>query len=218
MSEDSKYDALDPDQVSSVLDADLEVKKQQARQAKSEAMKSELQLRDFKASNDYNRHLFIDGVIIDTEEYRATLTRWARRDNGKPITITVNTPGGSVFDGNALVGTIQALRAQGVHFTIIGSGTLMSYGMQLLQAADHRVIERNCVCMIHGLTATGLDGGAAAIIDLGKMLEEVQNRLIKDLASRSNVSERQLKSWMGKKDKFLTAEQCLDYGFCDEVA
>lgn len=214
---DEELGSLDPDQVGELLAADLSTKKAQARQANAEARKAELMLKDAKASNDFNRHLFIDGVIIDTQQYRETLTRWARRDPGKPITITVNTPGGSVFDGHALVGTIKALQGRGVHFTIIGSGTLMSYGMQLLQAADHRVIERNCVCMIHGLSITGVDGSAAAILDVGKMLEEVQRRLAEDLAERSKLSVRKIKGWMGKKDMFLTAEQCLDYGFCDEV-
>jgi len=194
-----------------------ELLKQKIRAAKAEADKAELTLQSIKSSNEYNRTLILDGMILDTEAVRAQLLTWHRREPGKPITIYLNTPGGSVFDGNALLGTIKHLQSEGTHFTVIGSGTVMSYGMILLQAADTRQIEKDCVCMVHGIQAPDLSGGIAQILDIAKMMEEVEKRLLDVLTARSTISRARIKKMMDRKDVFLTAEKCLEYGFCDEV-
>lgn len=192
---------------------------QKIRGAKAEADKAELTLGNIRASNDFNRTLILDGILLDTEGIRAQLLTWFRRDGKKPITIYLNTPGGSVFDGNALLGTIKHLQSLGVKFTVIGSGTVMSYGMILLQAADVRQIEKDCVCMLHGIAAPGVMGAQQVdqILDVAKMLKEVDDRLVNTLAARSNISKARIKKMMERKDVFLTAEKCLEYGFCDEV-
>lgn len=202
-----------------VTKAELEKQliKQKIRQAKAEADKAELTMLNIKASNDFNRTLILDGVILDTEAIRAQLLSWHRRDPGKPITIYLNTLGGSVFDGNALLGTIKHLQSLGTHFTIIASGTVMSYGMILLQQADTRQVEKDCVCMVHTLQGFGIEGNLGQILDVAKMLEEVDNRLLDTLVSKSNISRARIKKMMDRKDAFLTAEKCLEYGFCDEV-
>ena len=215
--EEKLLDKLNPEDVALKVKLEQDLLRAQIRQSVAEAQRMEMMVKDAKATNEYNRHLIIDGIILDTEDYRATLMRWSRRDPGKPITITINTPGGSVFDGNALLGTIKQVQHAGNPVTIIGSGTLMSYGMILLQAADHRKIEKDCVCMLHGIAAPSVEGGVQQILDVAKMMEEVQERLLDAVAARSTLSKRKIKNMIDRKDAFLTAEQCLEYGFCDEV-
>jgi ATP-dependent Clp protease, protease subunit len=186
------------------------------RKAEAEADMAEDALRSRKAQNDYNRHLFIDGVILDTVEERATLARWARRDPGEPITITVNTPGGSVFDGNALVGTIKAIVANGTPVTVIGTGTLMSYGAILLQAGTKRILQKNCVFMLHGIAAP-VGGNLEQILNITKMLQRVEDDLLDAMVERAKISRTKIKGMIKNKDLFITAEEALKYGFCDEV-
>lgn len=190
---------------------------QEIRTATAEADKAELELREHRASLDYNRHLIIAGIILDTDHLIEKLLYWSRRDPGQPITITLNTPGGSVFDGNALLGTLKALRDAGHELTIIGSGTVMSYGAILLQAADHRVLERDCVFMLHGISAPSVSGNLSEILDVTKMMKEVEERLLAAVSERATISKARIKTLIKRKDAFLTAEKALEYGFCDEV-
>lgn len=188
----------------------------ETRIAVAKAQECELQIKNVKASNDANRVLVISGPILDTEEYGAVLMRWSRRDPKKPITVYLNTPGGSIFDGNALGHTIDQLRAKGHKITIYGSGTVLSMGAVLLQYADERVLAKDSVFMVHSMSG-GLSGSIESVVDATKMWEEVNDRLLTKLTERANISKQALKNKVKRKELFLTAEEALKMGFCDRV-
>jgi len=158
----------------------------------------------------------IVGAIMDTEGAIVTLDRWGRRDPGEPITISLNSPGGSVIDGNALFEAILRLRRKGHHVTITGTGAVMSMGAILLQAADERVLDKSALFMIHGLSAP-VYGTLESIEDTRAAFEKVQERLIDTLAERAKISKSKIKQLIKRKDLFLSAEEALKYGFCDRV-
>jgi ATP-dependent Clp protease protease subunit len=187
--------------------------------AESKATLEALNLQNIKSGNDQNRVMVLSGPILDTDEAVAVLMRWSRRDPGQPITIYVNTPGGSVFDGNALVGCIRKLRAEGHKVTIHGAGTVMSYGAVLLQAADERVLDKDVVFMIHSAATgnSGIQGNIESVIDQTKMMQEVQERLLDALTERANITKARLKKMTARKELFLSAQEALKYGFCDRV-
>lgn len=196
---------------------------QEIRKATAEAYKAELDAdakaaeeADRKARGGINRRLSLTGAIMDTEQAIAILEHWESRDPGEPITITINSPGGSVFDGNALFDTIQRLRRKGHHVTTRGSGHVMSYGAVLLQAGDVRILDKNTVFMIHGLSAP-VYGDIDTIADTTAMFKKVQDRLIDILAERAKVSKLKIKQMIKRKDLFLSADEALKYGFCDIV-
>jgi len=212
--EESDLEAITP---SPELDAALTRKVlAEARIAEAKAQEAKMQLKNIKASNDYNRELYISGPILDTDEISNVLQRWSRRDPGQPITIYLNTPGGSVFDGNALGYTIEQLRARGHKVTIHGLGTVMSFGAVLLQYADERVLSRETVFMIHSL-AGGLHGALESLEDTTALYKRVNDRLLDKLTERSTISKAALKKKVARKELFLSAEEALKYGFCDRV-
>lgn len=184
--------------------------------AAAKAVEAAMQLKNIEASNDFNRTLILSGPIMDTEEASAILMRWSRRDPGQPITIHLNTPGGSIFDGNALGATLRQLQKNGHHITIYGAGTVLSMGAVLLQYADERVLDKDTVFMIHSLNAP-IVGQLEGIVDMTKMLQEVQERLLDTLASRATISKAKLKQLTRRKELFLSAEQTMKYGLCDRV-
>lgn len=184
--------------------------------ALAKATEAAMQLKNIEASNDANRTLILSGPIMDTEEASAVLMRWSRRDPGQPITIHLNTPGGSIFDGNALGATLRQLQRAGHRITIYGSGTVLSMGAVLLQYADERVLDKDTVFMIHSLNAP-IMGQLEGIVDTTKMLQEVQERLLDTLASRATISKAKIKQLTRRKELFLGAEAALKYGFCDRV-
>lgn len=213
-----------PGELTPELSAALTRKAQaEARIAETIAKAKDIELKNIKASNDANRVLIIDGPLLDMaeggvscNELRQTLMRWHRRDPGKDITIYMNTQGGSVFDGNTLLNTMKQLRASGHRISIYGSGCVMSLGAILLQAGDERVLDKDTVFMIH--SQSGMVGGSMEDRDdQTKMLKGVQDRHLAFLAERSNLTVRQIKAKSRRKDWYLSAEDALQYGFCDRV-
>jgi ATP-dependent Clp protease protease subunit len=189
----------------------------EAKIAEANAEQVKMQLDNIMASNDRNRVLVLSGPILETEEACAILMRWGRRDPGKDITIYMNTPGGSVFDGNALVACIRALRKAGHKVTIYGAGTVLSYGAVLLQAADVRILDKDVVFMLHSLNAPHITGQLESITDTTKMLEAVQDRLLEVMAERATISKTKIKQLTRRKDLYLSAQEAHKYGFCDRV-
>jgi ATP-dependent Clp protease protease subunit len=186
--------------------------------SEAKAVVEKLNLANIRSGNDQNCVMVLSGPILDTEEPVNILMRWHRRDPGKDITIYVNTPGGSVFDGNALVNCIRKLQAEGHKVTIHGVGTVMSYGAVLLQAADERVLDKDVVFMIHSVaTGGGIQGNVESIIDQTKMMQEVQDRMLDALVSRAKITKTKLKQLTRRKELFLNAQEALKYGFCDRV-
>lgn len=189
----------------------------EARIAEANAEQVKMQLDNINASNDANRVLVLSGPILETEDAVAVLMRWGRRDPGKDITIHMNTPGGSVFDGNALVACIRALRKAGHKVTIHGAGTVLSYGAVLLQAADVRILDKDVVFMLHSLNAPSISGQLEQITDTTKMMEAVQDRLLDAMADRATISKTKIKSMTRRKDLYLSAQEAHKFGFCDRV-
>lgn len=189
----------------------------EARIAEAKATESKLQLDNVKASNDHNRVLVLSGPILETDEISNILMRWSRRDPKKDITIYMNTPGGSVFDGNALGHTLDQLKAKGHKITIYGTGTVLSMGAVLMQYADERVLAKDAVFMIHSLQG-GIQGQSLeSVMDMTEMWKEVNDRLLTKLVERSTLTKAVLKKKVARKELFLNSEQALRFGFCDRV-
>jgi ATP-dependent Clp endopeptidase proteolytic subunit ClpP len=187
--------------------------------AEAEAYVANVNASMIKAGNDVNRTLVIDGAILDTEAQCNTLMRWNRMEPKCDIRILVNTPGGSIFDGNVLVSTIKDLQRKGHKFTIKGAGAVFSFGAVLLSVGDRRILDKDAVVMIHSLQAMGqgLTGSMESVADQTEMLRQVNNRLLGALAERSNLSREKLEEMTLRKDLFLSASEALKYGFCDEI-
>lgn len=187
--------------------------------AEAEAYMANANASIIKNGNDENRTMVIDGAIMDTEGYCNTLMRWSRATPGCDIRILLNTPGGSIFDGNALVSTIKDLQRKGHKFTVKGTGAVFSYGAVLLAMGDRRIMDRDAVLMIHSLQAVGrgLTGSMESVEDQTEMLKQVNTRLLRILAEKSNLSQDKLAELTLRKDFYCGSEDCLRYGFCDEV-
>jgi ATP-dependent Clp protease protease subunit len=188
----------------------------EAKIAEQKAKEAALQLKNIEASNDANRVLVISGAILETDEISNVLMRWSRRDPQGDITIYLNTPGGSVFDGNALGHTLDQLRNKGHKVTIYGAGTVLSMGAVLLQYADERVLAKDAVFMIHSLSG-GVQGAIESVVDMTEMWKEVNDRLLTKLTERANISKAALARKVRRKELFLSAEEALKMGFCDRI-
>lgn len=156
----------------------------------------------------------IVGNYVDT--WIDALEHWERRDPGLPITIRINSPGGSVLDGFALLDTILRLRRKGHHVTTHGIGMIASMATILMQAGDERVLDHNAWFMIHEVSA-GVQGKASEMEDQMKFTLKLQERLLDILAERSTLSKTQIKRRWKKTDDWMSADEALALGFVDRV-
>lgn len=130
------------------------------------------------------------------------------------IELHLNTPGGEVFDGITIT---NALRDHPAKVTAIVDGAAHSAGSFILQAADHRVMNRNSEVLIHDGQALGI-GDASMFRELIDRLDEASDNIASIYAERSGKGDT--KSWR-KAMKATTrygAQQAVDAGLADEVA
>lgn len=200
---------------------------EQIRQTRAEAEVAEINLamsrdteRDRLVKGGRIRNLNIFDAIMPpaTDKWIDALDHWGKRDPGHPITININSPGGSITDGLAVYDTVQRLRRQGHHVTTRGMGLVASMAGVLLQAGDERVMDARAKLLIHEGSAT-LRGSytAGEQEDMRTFQEMLRKDLLDILAERSSLSKRQIENRWKRRDWIMGADEALKFGFVDRV-
>jgi len=144
--------------------------------------------------------------------------------NKDPITVIMNTPGGSCVEGYAIYDTIRA--AKNCHVTIKVVGQACSMGCIILQAADERIVQPNACIMFHAGT-----GGAGAynpyeVANSAEFDKRYMERMYKIVWGRINRKREQKgeapMAWktfenMNLKGKYLFAEEAVELGLADKI-
>lgn len=160
---------------------------------------------------------FYAPVEADTVQHcMAELGRWSRSSPGAPITITFNSPGGSVLDGLALFDFIRHLRAAGHHVTTMALGRAASMGAVLLQAGDTRVMGANAFLLIHEVSNQS-NGRVSEMEDGVEFSRRLQQRLLTVLAERAVLTSAQIQRRWSRKDWWLDAGEAVDAGLADVI-
>jgi ATP-dependent Clp endopeptidase proteolytic subunit ClpP len=93
-----------------------------------------------------SRALYIfDGIDENMSESIVMGLNYLSRTDG-PITMLINSQGGSVSDMFAIYDTMQACQNE---ITTIGIGEVCSAAALLLVGGDYRLVSRNCLFMAH---------------------------------------------------------------------
>jgi ATP-dependent Clp endopeptidase proteolytic subunit ClpP len=129
------------------------------------------------------------------------------------LTVHINSPGGDVFDGIAI---LNALRAHQGAITTVVDGIAASAASFIAQAGQTRVMARNSEMMIHD--ASGLCiGNAADMRTMLDLLDRASDNIASVYAERSGVGD--IASWrdaMGK-ETWYSAEEAVAAGLADSV-
>lgn len=200
----------------------------QIRKGLAEAELAELELdarkdaeRDRLVKTGRIRYLYINGIIggQSQDAWMDALRHWGERDPGEPITIDINSPGGSVVDGLAMYDLIMGLRAKGTHVTTRALGAAFSMGAVLLQAADDRIVTPHSKMLIHeGHQVFGNETLTRGEQEDRKVFTDMLVEDILDiLAERSKLSRRQIANRWKRKDWWITGEEAVKLGFADRV-
>jgi ATP-dependent Clp endopeptidase proteolytic subunit ClpP len=202
----------------------------QARRANEEAEVAAIvrrtKEREEKAelAKDTHHHVYVFDKSVSegsVKECVNVLTRWSRQDPQCDIELQINSPGGSIFDGLALVDFLRDLEAKGHNITTLAFGMAASMGGVLLQVGTKRVMGANAMLLIHegSLGAIGDFGQVEDRINLMKLFHDRILDLFVDRAQPINKSTTKAfikKNW-ARKDWWIPSHEALKLGFVDEV-
>lgn len=130
------------------------------------------------------------------------------------IELHINSNGGSVKEGLAIYNLLKQHKAKKTCYV---DGFAYSIASVICLACDHIIMGLGTSMLIHNMSMA-VYGNAEMLRkcadDLDILMES--NRKIY-MARAKNITEEELADMMDK-ETFLTPEQCLEYGFCDEIA
>ncbi len=144
----------------------------------------------------------------------AQLLYLANEDPKRDIKLYINSPGGSVYDGLAIIDTMNYIKPD---VQTIGIGLQASMGAMLLAcgAKGKRFVLPNARVMIHQ-PSSGTEG---KITDQEIALKEgiyLKQRLAEIFAERTGKDLKQVEKDMDR-DNWMSAEEAKAYGIVDEV-
>lgn len=129
------------------------------------------------------------------------------------IEISINSPGGSLFDAVAI---FSALRASGKQIVTKVAGIAASAASYILQAGDKRVAPENTFVMMHN-PIMGVYGNAEQMSEAVDILEKVGASMRATYQSRSGMTDEQMNDLFAGDGTYLTAQEAKDLGLLDEV-
>ncbi len=138
------------------------------------------------------------------------------QDPTKDIYLYVNTPGGSVSAGLAIVDTMNFIKAD-VQTIVMGTAASMGTIIASSGAKGKRFMLPNAEYMIH--QPMGGTGGGTQQTDMAIAAEHLlktRNKLEKILADNSGKTVKQIHK-DAERDYWMTAEETLAYGFIDQI-
>ncbi len=177
--------------------------------------------RGERAYDIYSR-LLTDRIVFLGEQVNAQtanlvvaqLLFLANEDPKRDIKLYINSPGGSVYDGLAIIDTMNYIEPD---VQTIGIGLQASMGAMLLAcgAKGKRYLLPNSRVMIHQ-PSSGTEG---KITDQEIALKEgieIKKRLSEIFAERTGKSAKQVEKDMDR-DNWMSAAEAKAYGIVDEV-
>lgn len=143
----------------------------------------------------------------------AALSTLELLDEEAPITLRISTPGGSVYDGNAIIARMEMSPCD---IITEGFGHVMSMGTAILAAGDTRRISRHAVFMYH-CSSYGVADKHSQVKQFVKQAEKEEVRAAKFMAERSKKPWAWWKKLGSDTDAYLTPEELLEIGIVDEI-
>ena len=173
-----------------------------------------------KEQSDRLRDIYLIGDIEkDTARGVIERLRELANDNGRPITLYINSAGGNVTDGLAIHDSIREIVRRGIEVTIVVQGMAYSMGSVVLQAASdgRRLSLPHSWIMIHEPAKwAGWQSTSAAAQHLDR-LKQMQSQIYEILAKRSGKPLQKIIRDTKRTDFYLDATKALEYGLIDGI-
>lgn len=129
------------------------------------------------------------------------------------VHLRINSPGGDVFEGRAIVEAIKRFAGKTIaHVDSLAASAATSIAI----ACDEVEIAQGAFFMIHN--ASGMVwGDKQAMRDTADLLEKVEGSIVHDYTAKTGKDAANIVSWMDAETWF-TADEAIAEGFCDRLA
>ena len=175
-------------------------------------------------SYDIFSRLLKDRIIFLSEEVNhvtaslviAQMLFLESEDPDKEISFYINSPGGSITDGMAIVDTMNYIKCP-VSTICIGMAASMGSVLLACGAKGKRYATPNSEILIHQpLISGGLAGQTTEIKIHADHMVKTREKLNKILSEKTGKSLEQIEKDT-ERDHYMTAEEALKYGLIDEI-
>lgn len=178
----------------------------------------------FERAYDIYSRLLRDRVIflggpIDEHAANLVIAQMLFLENENPdkdIIFYINSPGGSVYDGLAIIDTMNYVKSD---IQTVGVGMQASMGAVLLSngTKGKRLILPNSKTMIHQPWSTGRERTSVTELEITlREMQDIKKRLISILAKNTGQTIEKIEK-DADRDFWMTAEDAKKYGLVDKV-
>ena len=137
-------------------------------------------------------------------------------DPDKEISFYINSPGGSITDGMAIVDTMNYIKCP-VSTICVGLAASMGSVLLTCGAKGKRFATPNSEILIHQpLISGGLAGQTTEIKIHADHMVKTREKLNKLLSEKTGQSLEQIEKDT-ERDHYMTAQEALEYGLIDEI-
>jgi len=163
------------------------------------------------------RIIFLGGAIDDATAsiVIAQLLFLQFEDPKKDISIYINSPGGSVTAGLAIIDTMNHIKPD-ISTVCVGMAASMGTHILASGAKGKRFSLPNSEIMIHQPSLTGLEGKAADIEISAKQILKMRENLNKIFAKATGQPVSKIEKDMDR-DFYMSAEDAKKYGIIDKI-
>ncbi|PCI20903.1 ATP-dependent Clp protease proteolytic subunit [Candidatus Wolfebacteria bacterium] len=162
------------------------------------------------------RIIFIGGPIDDytANIIIAQLLHLEQEDPKKDISLYINSPGGGVLAGLAILDTMNHVKPD---ISTVAVGVAASMGAVILSAGQKgkRFTLPNAEILIHQPLG-GTEGQATDIVIAAEQIVKLKERLAKILADNTGQTLKKIKD-DGDRDFWMSSDQAKKYGIVDKI-
>lgn len=130
--------------------------------------------------------------------------------NGADVVVHVNSGGGDVFAANAMAETIRQYKG---HVTASIEGLAASAASYFALTADTVEIAPSAMLMIHNPWGVCV-GESGEMRKTADMLDAVKKTIVMQYTDKTGLTEKEIATFMDA-ETWLSAEDAINYGFCD---
>jgi ATP-dependent protease ClpP protease subunit len=131
------------------------------------------------------------------------------------VEVSINTPGGNVFEGRRIYNALREMSSRGVRITTIVDTIAASMGSVIMLAGDERKIIEGSRVMIHEASMVSW-GDARTLRKNSELLDGISGEIAKLYSERTGGDEKEMRQLM-HAETWMTADQAVELGFAHSV-
>lgn len=164
-----------------------------------------------------DRIIFVPGVNEDSANAIIGQLLFLKQEGDQPITMYINSPGGSILDGDGILDTMDYVKSSGITIKTVVVGKAASFGALILLngTIGHRSVLPRSRVMIHQPLG-GAKGQASDIMReaelIGKMKNEINTFISEQTKQPLEVIEKAT-----DRDTWYRGQEAVDFGLADKV-